>query len=220
MPGQYGKFNLYNMPLPASSKGRRRKQPTSSQPTAGQAYPGVNYFSQPSAPPMPGSSQGSRWYDPTTGRVRSQEEWPTQPTTPTSPPLPESQSRGNRDRYWYEPTTGQIMEYQPPTGETYTEPFGPFPSIEAWEQAFIAEHGRRPTAADVEDALDSFEFLQVMGRPPTQEEWEVRALTGEWGTYWRGGGGGGGSRSRTSQITPQATSAASPWLPGLYSWRI
>lgn len=76
-----------------------------------------------------------------------------------------------------EATTGSL----PPTNPVAptTGAFGPFPSFQAWQQAFAAEHGgRMPNQVDVQDAMDSFSFAQQAGRAPTQRDWLRRYYTG------------------------------------------
>jgi hypothetical protein len=99
------------------------------------------------------------------------------------------------------------------------EAFGPFGSFDQWAAEFAAQHGgRAPGEQDVYDAIDSFNFLAMTGRGPTEQEWRNRYYTGSWsgsGGYGGGGyGGGGGGGYAQQQQQPFA------WQPGNYFWNI
>jgi len=53
-------------------------------------------------------------------------------------------------------TRTQVQLYEVTTRPAAGEPFGPFPSFEAWQQQFFSENGRPPEDRDVVDAINTF----------------------------------------------------------------
>lgn len=144
---------------------------------------------------------------------------PSVPTAPTPPPLPggggdggDGGDGGGGGGGGYYPQAGAGAAPLPGAAQA----FGPFGSFDAWQSQFYAEHGRAPNQQDVYDAIDSFNFLSMTGRAPTEREWRNRYYTGTWfggGGGWGGGWGGGGGGGGYAQ-QPQM------WNPGMYFWNI